>query len=71
MPWPHLKEAVFNAISLQAFSELIRKAFGINHRTHEFDCRVGEVPISFRESSASGGAASTARCLCLTPKAAT
>ena len=42
-----LKDSIFGALALQAFAEMIRKAFGKSYRTQEIDFQVGEVPVSF------------------------
>ena len=40
-------DSIFGALALQAFAEMIRKAFGKNYRSREIDFQVGEVPVSF------------------------
>ena len=43
----YLKDSIFGALALQAFAEMIRKAFGKNYRSQEIDFQVGAVPVSF------------------------
>jgi len=44
----YLKVSIFGALALQAFAEMIRKAFRANYRSQEIDFQVGEVPVSFQ-----------------------
>jgi len=41
-----LKNSIFGALALQAFAEMICKAFGKNYRTQEIDFEVGELHFS-------------------------
>ena len=43
----YLKDSIFGALALQAFAEMIRKAFGKNYRSQEIDFQVGQMPVSF------------------------
>jgi len=43
----YLKDSNFGALSLRAFSEMIRKAFGKNYRSQEIYFKVGGVLVSF------------------------
>jgi hypothetical protein len=43
-----LKKFICCALALQAFAEIIRKAFRKNYRTQEIDFQVGKVPVSLQ-----------------------
>jgi len=40
-----LNDSIFGALALQAFAEMIRKAFGKNYRSQEIDFQVGDVLV--------------------------
>ena len=44
----YVKDSIFGALALQAFSEMIRKAFGKHYRTGEIDFDLSRDPASFR-----------------------
>ena len=43
----HLKDSIFGALALQAFADMVRKAFGKNYRTGEITFQVSQQPVSF------------------------
>ena len=44
----YVKDSIFGALALQAFSEMIRKAFGKHYRSSEIDFDLSRDPASFR-----------------------
>ena len=42
----HLKDNIFGALALQAFSEMVRKAFAKNYRTGEIDFVLSSEPMT-------------------------
>ncbi len=43
----YLKDSIFGAMALQAFSEMVRKAFGKNYRSAEIEFHVSQQPVPF------------------------
>ena len=44
----YVKDSIFGALALQAFSEMIRKAFGKHYRSGEIDFELSQNPASLR-----------------------
>ena len=49
----YVQDSIFGALALQAFSEMIRKAFGKHYRSGEIDFDLSEAPVSFRSRALS------------------
>jgi hypothetical protein len=43
----YIKDSIFGALALQAFAEMIRKAFGKNYRSQEIDFEVSQEAAVF------------------------
>ncbi len=43
----YLKDSIFGALALQAFAEMIRKAFGKNYKSSEIDFQVSQQAVPF------------------------
>ncbi len=43
----YLKDAIFGAMALHAFAEMVKKAFGKNYRTGEITFQVSQQPVPF------------------------
>jgi len=43
----YIKDSIFGALALQAFAEMIRKAFGKNYRSREIDFDVSRQTVEF------------------------
>ncbi len=43
----YLKDSIFGALALQAFTEMVRKAFGKNYKSSEIDFQVSQTAIPF------------------------